>query len=349
MEGQAMQNNLDPITGIRCDIANRTHGDDIGMFTVKTANETVHDAALRPIPRSLFMTLWYEGEVTCLFADSNVGKSIFAVQIADQIATTEPVLYVDCELSEKQFQLRYTDAESGRMHQFPESLFHAVINPQKFDAGYHEEKILSDIANAAEQLHCRIIIIDNLSYLCNAAEKGSDAGSFMVKLMNLKKEKDWSILVIAHTPKRDPSRPINQNDLAGSKRLYNFFDSAFAIGISGRDNRLRYVKQLKARSCEIQYGGDNVLLYEIIKTDGFLRFSFVGNARESEHLRAFSPEDKEERKQQVAELKDAGKTIREVAVELGLSKSTVGRLFKELETVPTCPTVPRVPAGTTGQ
>ena len=181
-----MQNKLDPITGIRCNIANLTHGDDIGMFTVKTANETVHDAALRPIPRNLFMTLWYEGEVACLFADSNVGKSIFAVQIADQIATTEPVLYVDCELSEKQFQLRYTDAESGRMHQFPELLFHAGINPMKFDAGYHEEKILSDIANAAEQQHCKIIIIDNLSYLCNAAEKGSDAGSFMVKLMNLK-------------------------------------------------------------------------------------------------------------------------------------------------------------------
>ena len=46
----------------------------------------------------------------------------------------------------------------------------------------------------------------------------------------------------------------------------------------------------------------------------------------------------------MAELKATGKTIRAVAVELGLSKSTVGRLFKELETVPTCPTVPRVPA-----
>ena len=49
-----MQNNLDPITAIRVDIATRTHGDDIGMFTVKTANETVHDAALRPVPRNLF-------------------------------------------------------------------------------------------------------------------------------------------------------------------------------------------------------------------------------------------------------------------------------------------------------
>ena len=344
-----MDNNLDPITAIRADIADRTHGDDIGMFTVKTANETVMDAALRPTPRDLFMTLWFEGEVTCLFADSNVGKSIFAVQIADQIATTDPVLYVDCELSEKQFQLRYTDKESGIMHRFPEMLYHAGINPQKFDAGYHEDKILSDIAKAAEQRHSRIIIIDNLSYLCNGAEKGSDAGSFMVKLTNLKKEKGWSLLVIAHTPKRDPSRPITANDLAGSKRLYNFFDSAFAIGMSGRDTRLRYVKQLKARSCEIQYGGDNVLLYEIVKTDGFLHFAFIGNAHESEHLRAFSLEDREERKQQVAALKAAGRTIREVAIELGLSKSMVGRLFKELDTVPTCPTVPRVPDGTTGQ
>ena len=107
-----MQNNLDPITAIRVDIATRTHGDDIGMFTVKTANETVHDAALRPVPRNLFMTLWYEGEVTCLFADSNVGKSIFAVQIADQIATTEPVLYVDCELSRK-FHGKTDELEEG--------------------------------------------------------------------------------------------------------------------------------------------------------------------------------------------------------------------------------------------
>ena len=29
-------------------------------------------------------------------------------------------LYVDCELSDKQFQLRYTDKESGQRHIFPD-------------------------------------------------------------------------------------------------------------------------------------------------------------------------------------------------------------------------------------
>mgnify|MGYP000621271437 CR=1 FL=1 len=54
----------------------------IGIFTVKTANRTIREAALRPNPDALWLTLWYEGEVCCLFSDSNLGKSIYAVQIA---------------------------------------------------------------------------------------------------------------------------------------------------------------------------------------------------------------------------------------------------------------------------
>lgn len=58
-----MVRNRDPIQAIRVDITLRTHGEEIGMFTVKAANQTVADAALRPVPRDLFMGLWYEGEV----------------------------------------------------------------------------------------------------------------------------------------------------------------------------------------------------------------------------------------------------------------------------------------------
>lgn len=60
----------------------------IGMFTVKTANRTIQEAALRPNPNTLWMTLWYEGEVCCLFSDSNLGKSIYATQIAASITAT---------------------------------------------------------------------------------------------------------------------------------------------------------------------------------------------------------------------------------------------------------------------
>ena len=39
-------------------------------------------------------------------------------------------------------------------------------------------------------------------------------------------------------------------------------------------DNLRYVKQLKVRACEFRYDSDNVLVYEIVKTDGYVHFDF---------------------------------------------------------------------------
>lgn len=89
-----------------------------------------------------------------------------------------------------------------------------------------------------------------------------------MKLMTLKKKHGWSLLIIAHTPKRNLSNPITQNDLAGSKKLYNFFDSVIAIGQSAKDQGIKYVKQVKVRAGEYKYGSDNVIVHEIVSEGG---------------------------------------------------------------------------------
>lgn len=94
---------VDPIKAISAEVESAAAADNIGMFTVKTANRTLTDASKRPNPDPLYHELWYEGEVCCLFSDSNLGKSIYAVQMAEEIAITQNVLLVDCELSDKQF------------------------------------------------------------------------------------------------------------------------------------------------------------------------------------------------------------------------------------------------------
>lgn len=71
-----------------------------------------------------------------------------------------------------------------------------------------EEEIIKNIEEAALTTGSRIIIIDNLTYLCNNSEKGDVAGLFMISLMNLKKKYGWSLLIIAHTPKRSLTSPI---------------------------------------------------------------------------------------------------------------------------------------------
>ena len=325
----------DPIKAITAEIERAAGAENIGMFTVKTANRTLADAKLRPNPDALYLELWYEGEVCCLFSDSNLGKSIYAVQMAEQIAVVQNVLLVDCELSDKQFQMRYTDQLTGQLHKFPAGLFRAEINPMSLDVKDYEEKILAHIEEAMLKLNCKVAIIDNLTYLCNSSDKGVDAGIFMMKLMNLKKKYGWSLLVIAHTPKRALSSPITQNDLAGSKKLYNFFDSVFAIGKSAKDSKLRYLKQLKVRAGEFRYDSDNVMVYEIVKTDGYVHFSFVEFASEYSHLRDRTEDENNTRDQNVKELLDSGKSYREIAAMLGISKSLVGKIAARLKSAST--------------
>ena len=302
--------------------------EQIGMLTIKTANRTIKEAALRPNPDALWLSLWYEGEVCCLFSDSNLGKSIYAVQIATRISETKRVLYFDFELSDKQFQLRYSD-EQGNLNVFPDNLYRVEINRESLDVANFEEAIIGNIEQAALQTGAKILVIDNLTYLCIASEKGDVAGALMFRLMALKKKHGLSLLVLAHTPKRCLSNPITQNDLAGSKKLYNFFDSVFAIGKSAKDSNLRYIKQLKVRYGNYTYDSDNVIVAAIEKVGTFLQFVNIGYATEKEHLKEPSEKDVSQEIENVKLLSGQGKSIRDMAKELNISKSKVGRILKQ--------------------
>lgn len=58
----------------------------------------------------------------------------------------------------------------------------------------------------------------------------------MKQLKTLKNKYDLSLLILAHTPKRDLSKQLTRNDLQGSKMLINFCDSCFAIAKVLRTN-----------------------------------------------------------------------------------------------------------------
>jgi hypothetical protein len=123
--------------------------------------------------------------------------------------------------------------------------------------------------------------------------------------------------------------PITQNDLAGSKRLMNFFDSAFAIGRSAKDENLRYLKQIKCRYGSFEYDGDNVIVCSIEKVGTFLQFINQGYSTEREHLKELSDKDANGLVEKVKELISQGKTYRQVASDLGISLAKVQRLLKK--------------------
>ena len=151
----------------------------------------------------------------------------------------------------------------------------------------------------------------------------------MRKLNELKKEYNLSILVLAHTPKRSLSSPLTINDLAGSKHLSNFADSVSAIGKSTQGESIRYWKQVKpSRSAEILYHYENVIVCEISKHETALTFDFIDFGNEYEHLTRQDYESKNHQKQQAKDLKGDGKSVRDIATELGVAKSTIGNWLK---------------------
>jgi len=313
-----------------------------GMFIVKSANDWQNEAKKESIPNSLVDCLWGEGEICILFADSGLGKSILSIQIADSISAGIPipgfkktskaqkVVCFDLELTKKQFEKRYSQDYTNH-YIFSPDFYRVEINPDAFppEGMSFQEYLNASLEQVIRETGAKVVIVDNLTYLRDDTERAKDALPLMKQLKQLKSRYGLSILALAHTPKRDNTRPISSNDLAGSRNLYNFTDSCFAIGSSEKDSTIRYIKQLKPRSTELMYGADNVIVCQIIKPDNFLKFEFICYGHEAEHLKQLTDEDRQERQQEAIDLHSKGVPNREIARQMGVSEGAVRKWLKK--------------------
>jgi len=320
-------------------------------FIIKPGETWLQNGAETPPAQMLFGGFWFQDELCILFADTNAGKSILAVQIGNAISRgqavgpfemngpAETVLYFDFELSTSQFRKRYMGDSADGAGAFNEKFLRAVINPssnkaRKFSS--YVEYIGNEIENALVSTGARVLIIDNLTCLRFGTHAASGALNLVHFLQGIKDAYQLSILVLAHTPKRSLSKPLTRNDLLGSKMLINFCDSAFAIGESQLpppaegSGPLRYLKQIKQRSTHEVYGAANVCLCSIVKADGFLQFKFDGAAHEAEHLSRQTEQYRKISDTCIAELSQQGLSVRQVAEKLGIGPTTVFRALKRL-------------------
>ena len=317
--------------------------DKSGIFVVRTVDSWMEEARNEPIPKMLFSEFWFEGELCILFSDTNLGKSVLAIQIGNSITGGKPipgfkmeadaqrVIYFDFEMTKKQLEVRYT-VDYEQHYEFNPLFYRAIIDPDcEVPDGFmdFEEYLQLSLERAIVDIDAKVLIIDNLTYLSNETEKAKDALPLMKQLKALKSRYGLSILALAHTPKRDKSRPITPNDLQGSKMLINFCDSAFAIGENPADKHVRYLKQIKQRNTGQLYGADNVYECRVNKPHNFLQYEFTGFGREADHLRE-PVEDANEilLRERASELSDQGMSLRQIGQEMDISHSKVARLLK---------------------
>lgn len=311
---------------------------EVGFFNCRSANECLSSAKSQSTPKRLFYSLIFECELTILVADTGVGKSILGVQIANHISATEKVLYFDLELTDKQFHGRYSE-DNDNEYAFNDNFYRTVFK-RKFEMPNnisYEDYFINSLKELIIQTGAKVVIIDNMTRLISGdTDQAKNAKPLMDSLNNLKFEFNLTMLLLEHTKKVDSGRPIELNDLQGSKMKANFADSVFTIGRSSKGSNIRYIKQLKVRSCEIEYDGDNVIVFEVLKENSFLHFRKIGYGSELDHLNQME-DTRTSQIHNIKSLNSEGKSIREVAAVLGISKSKVGRLLNSEISVPAVP------------
>ena len=301
------------------------------LLEVRSISKTYKKATSLGETVALYEPFFYKGECSILFADTNVGKSILAVQIGAEIARKGlKVIYFDLELSTSQFASRYTLNDGSRV-EFPSNFLRAGVNYDAYEGGDIEEQFIESIKTAMITHKADVAIIDNITFLCLQSETGVEAGALMLRLSELKRTLNISLLVVAHTPKRELDQPLNQNSLAGSKRIANFADSIFAIGKSFVDENIRYIKQIKSRNGAIVYGDDSVLECRLEKNHNGLAFKPYSSGKELVHITRPKgvPSLDSSMVQEVNDLIAKGMSYRKTANYLGISLSKVQRCVAE--------------------
>ena len=321
------------------------------MFKVQTARDRLLDASKMQMPKMLCSELIFETDLTILFASAGVGKTFLAYQIANSIASgipidgfemqsgKQPVLYVDFELSKLQFERRYCEVDT-KNKSYNHFLPHENLKMVTFDKEYEETITVSGIIEHLkfnlDLSDSKIIFIDNITWINQTSlEKSKDASLLMKELIKLKRENNLTIVVLAHTPKKNMWSPMTLNDLAGSSQIGNFCDSVFTINYSKHQNDFRYIKQVKCRFSELRYHAKNVIPVQLTKIQpNFTGYKILPeddeNIQEDYHLESkietkiVSAEIREELLEKTKELVNANPDIsaRELASELGVGKDT---------------------------
>lgn len=276
-------------------------------------------------PREILLAPWLlSSSINMLAAYRGTGKTWASLSIAMAVASggqfltfqaPEPrrVLYLDGEMPATQLQERIR----GLMPMMPK--FNAdnlsIVSPDL------QTKALPDISTLTGQLElddwtqsADLVIVDNLSSLArtgieNEAESWNAVASWALRM----RREGRAVLFIHHTGKAGQQR--------GTSKREDLLDTSVILSRpEDAQNGAAFTWEWsKARGL---HGHDmDPLLVELITNP-------AGN------LTWNSKREGDRRLHEIKQLRDEGRTVRQIAAELDLSRSAVGRYLKQLESCP---------------
>lgn len=281
------------------------------------------------LPQRLFGQYWLAGEMSLLFGPPGIGKSVLAVQIGDALARGRPidrfagptrrhkVLYVDLAHSDAQFQTRYSRfAENGvflRSFRFAERFYRG--RPAA------DESLFDWLRTRVAEDRFEAVIIDDLSALRRTQDGSGEAAKLMEMLGRVRGELGISMLVLAVCDPPAWDRPVSDVYLRRSRVILGLADTAFALGPIPETSDKRHLIGIRNCGQANDRSGEIVPPWSIKQnSEGMLAFCF--DKYDAPYV------DPETRGliSRINKLRQNGTTFRQIAIELGISKSRAARL-----------------------
>lgn len=311
------------------------------IFNYQTIDEVRESVKNAPPQKMLIGELIYSCEQVILFGATNLGKSILATQFGIAIAEgidlelgdetfeneSEPqkVLYFDFELSDHQFTKRLGEITVGNNFRRATIQRGAILDGSPI-------QIFKIIKGAATTWGAKVIIIDNISKIGNRLEEADRATEFMGALWDLCRHDEYTIIIMAHTPKRDKKNPITADSISGSSKIPQLADSIIGINESPTEDQSThvYIKQVKTRNGSRKYGEMNVVRTKIIEDkNGYVKHMGIGCLSEYAAINGENVKIKEKALATANILKH--KTVRNAAEATGINHNTLWKRSKTFQ------------------
>lgn len=267
------------------------------VLSIRSFNDCVKDGSNQPILEYIVEKLIEPG-IGLLLGKSNVGKSICAVQIGNNISsgtkvfellstTKNRVMIIDCEMTDRQIANRYQYSD-GEFYQFSNDFYRSKLNVNILEKNFLQ-KLIDSIKESIFSYEIKFLIIDNLMSIIYDLNKPSLVLDFFVNIKRLQEDTFISILLIGHPRKGiELSEKMDLEDVYGSSYIGNFLDYAIGLRKSKLNSSEILLKLLKTRMDVNNFNEDNIIVLSLGNKMGVPVFEFNRYDTEVNHLKSNS-------------------------------------------------------------
>lgn len=219
--------------------------------------------------KTLWRNYWGTGELCVLTGDTGAGKTLFALQVAKEIATgsdeVEPakILYLGHEYDKCGFAERYGPACAAAADNFFFAVFnHAQSGVYKTYTVF-KEWLMEGLTGLLDSTGAKLLIFDQPDRLNLSNLQWLD---FLNVVEQLRIERGISVLLIVNTRTRNTNKAVELYHTYKHQYTTAFADSVVAIARCHSNHQTRYLKQLKCKHRDMP-GFNFVTSYFIVEDE----------------------------------------------------------------------------------